>query len=417
MAKLEAFRHYKCKTMNGVYIRKGSDDMKNCSGQIWKQHPVKVVFVTSDNIRTSGAFLSMVKLISILREEKQIDPYVILPWHGTGEELLTEKQIPFVCIQSYPWVIDVERPLKERIKIPVKKAINAAAVIKIQKVLKKLKPDVMHINTTWSYVGAEAARREGIPYIWHLREFLEEDQLVSLWNQKKGYSLINGAEHIVLISRALEQKYIGILDQEKVSVIYNGIDTERFYDGNKEILKNNNYNFICVGGLYPGKDQRLLIEACSLFEERGYKNYVLNIVGSGPEENTLKKLVQEKGMENRVFFRGFCKTPEIYYKEADIAFMVSRSEAFGRVTIEAMLGGCLVIGSDSGATTELIGDNDYGYLYSAGDSHSLAEAIRYAVENKELSILKMKAGRERAVNAFTAELNAHAINSLYQEYL
>lgn len=381
-----------------------------------KDRPVKVVFITSDNTTTSGAFLSMVKLISILREKGQIEPYVILPWKGTGDSLLTENHIPFRFVRSYPWIIDLEADLLEEAKVPVKKVINGAAVIKIRKLLRRLKPDLVHINTTWSYVGAAAAYAEKIPVVWHLREFVEEDQHSRLWNREKGYALIGRADHIAVISKALQNKYRDVFDQEKVHMIYNGIDVDRFYDGDKKIFQKEDLVFSCVGGLYAGKDQRLLIEACALLRDRGIENFTLNIVGTGPEEEALRRLTAERGLEEKVFFRGFCKRPEDYYRQSDMVFMVSRSEAFGRVTIEAMLSGCLVIGSDSGATTELIGQDRYGYLYEPGNAEALADTVVRALENKEASVRIMEEGRSMAREEFTAERNAEKIDSIYQLY-
>ena len=69
------------------------------------------------------------------------------------------------------------------------------------------------------------------------------------------------------------------------------------------------------------------------------------------------------------------------WAETDIAFMCSRGEAFGRVTIEAMAAGTIVIGSDEGATPELI--NCDKLLYECRNSLSLAEKIRWLILNPD----------------------------------
>lgn len=48
--------------------------------------------------------------------------------------------------------------------------------------------DIVHINTSWTYVGALAAKKAKIPFIWHIREFLEEDQDRRIWKRKKAIS-------------------------------------------------------------------------------------------------------------------------------------------------------------------------------------------------------------------------------------
>ena len=66
-----------------------------------------------------------------------------------------------------------------------------------------------------------------------------------------------------------------------------------------------------------------------------------------------------------------------------IAVVASKSEAFGRVTIEAMLGGLVVVATDAGANSELIDNGKTGYLYPSGDYHKLYECIYKIQENRE----------------------------------
>lgn len=381
------------------------------------ENRIRVLFIASDNTKTSGAFRSMTSLIKILQRKYRAECLVVLPWHGDGEDLLKENSINYIHVQSYPWIIGLDASLYEKAKIPAKKIINSIAVKQIKKVCKSFQPTIVHINTTWSYVGAIAAYQLHIPCVWHLRELLEEGENCRIWNREKGYSVISKADKIIAISEAVRNKYIEILPPQKLFMIYNGIDVDRFYCANRELFLDNPIKFLCVGGLHPGKDQRIIINACKLLYDKGYKDFRLDIVGIGPEEERLKELTDRNGLSQIVNFRGYSNTPEQFYKNADIVFMVSKAEAFGRVTVEAMLSGAFVIGSDSGATTELIKNGVNGFLYQPGSEKSLCEAIVTAITHQQETREMARKAQEKARSVFTAENNAQQVYEVYQEIL
>ena len=104
--------------------------------------------------------------------------------------------------------------------------------------IKKEHIDLIHINTTYSYVAAIAGLITKTPIVWHLREFLEEDQKRKIYDKEYGYKIISKADRIVTISKALYHKYESIFPKEKMQVIYNGIDTAEFYNPKKQIFNN-----------------------------------------------------------------------------------------------------------------------------------------------------------------------------------
>ena len=165
---------------------------------------MKVAFFVSDNSQMSGAFKCLVTMVKLLRDDYGVIPKVIVPRHGDGEQLLDQEKIDYVCIHSHDWItpINLYNLPKERAKWIAEKATNLKAIFKIKKVLKEFDPDLVHINTSWDYVGATAACDLRIPIVWHIREFLEEDQFCRFWDKKKAYNLISKSAGIIAISQA-----------------------------------------------------------------------------------------------------------------------------------------------------------------------------------------------------------------------
>lgn len=273
------------------------------------------------------------------------------------------------------------------------------------------------MNTTYTYVGALASLKKNTPFIWHLREFLEEDHENMIWDKEEGYDLINNANKIVVVSDSLKRKYENIFDEDKLIRIYNGVDDKRFYKPNKSIFDNDKLIFIMVGVIESHKGQLDLARACLKLYENGFTNFELWFIGEGDEKITseIENMFVSAGMDNFIFF-GYKSNVEYYYNKADISFNCSNSEAFGRTTVESMLSGNLVIGADSAGTKELLGE-DNGVLFKLNDSDDLYEKIKFAIEHPEISKKIAKNGRKYMYENMTAEKNADNIFQLYSDIL
>ena len=377
---------------------------------------MKVIFFASDNNLYSGAFLSMVSLIKILRNKYQVEPLIVLPNDGQGKKLLEQNQISYVIVKSYTWTYPFNQKFKNLLRVIYGIFINFIAIPKIKRIIGNYNPDFVHINTSWTCVGAIAAMQKKIPVIWHIREYLEEDQNRKFWNRKYSYRIINKASMVIAISKDLYCKYSKVIDKHKLTIVYNGLDVDKYYDKYKEIFTSENNNrFIIVGNLNINKGHVEVIKALKIVKNRGY-NFSLHIIGVGNEEKKLKKLVRKLDLEREISFEGFQSNTPFYYKNSDVMFMASKCEAFGRVTVEAMLGGVLVIGSRSGATPEIL-ENNFGYLFEPGDSNDLAEKIIYVLEHKEEARKVMNDGRQMALEKFSSDKNVSQIYEIYKYLL
>ena len=103
-------------------------------------------------------------------------------------------------------------------------------------------------------------------------------------------------------------------------------------------------------------------------------------------------------------------------RNMDVGLMLSKREAFGRVTVEYMLNYMPVIGVNTGATPEII-DNESGFICELDDSEKLADLMQKFITNPELLAKIGSKARERAINNFSLEHNTDEIYKLYQEIL
>lgn len=381
----------------------------------------RILFISSDNNKVSGAFLCLVELCDYLINKYGLDVFVILPYYGNGKSLLDAKSIPNYTINSFGWGIELsrERDSKCLKEISDKKLVNDGAIRKIMDFIRVNEFDLVHINSSYSYVGAIAALKENIPFVWHIRELLEEGQNNTMWNRKKGNELINKSNKVIAISNAVKEKYSKYVDVDKIKTIYDGVDIEKFYNPQKTIFNNSSIKFIFIGNVAIYKGILDFVEACILLNNSNFNDFEVLIVGAGDDQviDEVKRRFSDANMTSRVKFLGYQKDVTPFLNESDIFCMCTRWEAFGRTTVEAMLSGNLVIGANTAGTKDLINDGVTGILYEQGNAEDLCEKMLFAINNKSQSIEIADSGRKYMFENMSAEKNADEIYDLYMEIL
>ena len=381
----------------------------------------RILFISSDNNKVSGAFLCMVDLCDILINKYKLDVFVILPYFGNGKSLLDAKNIPNYTINSFGWGIELSRNRDSKClkEISDKKSVNEAAIRKISQFIKTNKFDIIHINSSYSYVGAVAALKENVPFVWHIREMLEEDQDNTMWDRKEANKLINKANKVIAISSAVNSKYSKFIDSDRLVTVHDGVDIEKFYNPQKVIFNDSHIKIIFVGNIAAYKGIFDFADACILLNDSDFTDFEVLIVGAGDNQviADIKNRFSKANMSDRVRFLGYQKDVEIFLNESDIFCMCSKSEAFGRTTVEAMLSGNLVIGANTAGTKDLIDDGVTGIYYEQGNAEDLCEKMLAAINNKSKSKEIAESGRQYMFENMSAERNAEEIYNLYMEIL
>ena len=135
---------------------------------------------------------------------------------------------------------------------------------------------------------------------------------------------------------------------------------------------------LTVGNLKPEKNQALLLRA---FASLPQKDARLMLLGSGPEEYSLRALAETLGVAARVIFAGFQGDPAPFYVAADLFVLSSNHEGFGNVIVEALSYGLPVVSTDCPAGPgEILEGGTFGRLVPVGDAAALSGAIDAALD-------------------------------------
>lgn len=376
---------------------------------------MRVCFV-SHTAGRGGAESALVELLQGLIAEG-VDCKVLVPKKGPLLETLNRLDVEWKIIRYSRWVTSVGQRLMlgRRILRLIKTVVLA---IPMAGAIHKWECDVVYSNTATIGAGAFAARLARRPHIWHLHEFgFHDHNFLFDLGERRAVQLIDRLSAIVIAnSHAVAKYYASYIEWGRLRVIYQAVTPQ----WKKPDLISNNKFFQCiiVGTLNAHKGQHEAISAVFEVAARGVNVYLL-LVGKGKKCFTATLLQQVKGygLEQRVKFYGYAENPMPLIAEADLVLMCSRREAFGRVTVEAMLAGKAIIGSDSGGTAELIKDGKTGLLYRVDDHIDLADKIQYLYENPiERARLGTAAGLW-AAGRFTQKRYAREVISLLDDIL
>ena len=230
--------------------------------------------------------------------------------------------------------------------------------------------------------------------------------------------IIRGADRYVTYgTKAAEYLESLGAPKEKIHIGVNTVDMQWFRDQSRKIRAEAKYELwrshypgmllLFVGQLIPRKGLRQLLYAFSKLKD---PDIGLMVVGSGPEERSLRKLCEELGVRN-VYWEGFHQQNELpyYYSLSDALVLPSIKEVWGLVVNEALASGLYVLCSNrAGAAHDLIKENWNGKMFDPHDVDQLAGLIRETKGQIEEIRARREAISEQACQEFGIERSAKA---------
>lgn len=265
------------------------------------------------------------------------------------------------------------------------------------RIMREINPDVVHIQTFLSIAKSAAsfAKKNRLPtvatghFVADVLSFeLRVPKLITktLDNLVWKYSSQIWSEADILTSPSqwageYYSKRIG--PGKDVFHISNGLGLEDF--SHKVVAKRIQLMILYVGRLDPIKNVGTIISALpAILKDQKAK---LVLAGEGVEEESLKKLANDLGVEENVTFLGFVSQKKVrnLLKKAGVFVSASSLESQGIAILEATASGLPIVATKVGGVPELVKDGRNGYLFKPGDSASLAKKVLKILQNKKLA--------------------------------
>lgn len=299
---------------------------------------------------------------------------------------------------------------------------TASTVLKLRKLIRKKNIELIHTDSPRQalYAGL-AIRKTKTPLIWHVRVSTAEKKSLDKF-------LYNRSRKVIAVSRAASLRFAEYDSApDKLVVIPNGVNLTQFkpMPADRKLreelgIEEGPVLVGTLGQLIPGKGQDVLLKAAKRVAEQAAEvNCVIVGNGNTAYRNTLEDLSAGLGIKNKVRFSGYREDIPQIMSCLDIVVLPSTShlEGLSRVIIEAMACGKPVIATDAGGNPEAVEDGKTGILVPPGDPDELARAILELARDADQRKRMGEAGRKRAEQLFSIEMNVERIEKIYEEIL
>jgi glycosyltransferase involved in cell wall biosynthesis len=285
--------------------------------------------------------------------------------------------------------------------------------------------EVVHTHDLWSnLLGVPAARLAGVPAIISSRRDLAHLD----WYQSKRrvwLRRIQNLSAVVLVNAYPIREALIAEDKfapEKVRVIHNGIDVEKFARVRRDrerILPGSGHGMliVLVGNMHSDVKGHpwLIAVAPSIVVE--FPDARIVLVGDGEQRREFERQASALGLAHNVMFLGQRNNiPEILAC-CDIAVLPSKAEGLPNAVLEYMAAGLPVVASSVGGNSEIIRDDMTGLLVPPQDAQALAVALLRLLRDPGLARRIGESGQAYVRENFSFERVIEQVDSLYSELL
>ena len=380
-----------------------------------------VLLSTEASDMTAGAAYSFMELAIWLENNSEYHVVAVLKKRGDLYERLSSNGIDvYVIPQRRKWLkyLDDRHVWKKNIiKELIRGVLIPVDMLRLRRLFKKIKIDIVHMNGLTSGMCAEVALDKGVPIVWHVREFLEEDLQVTFENRERAVEVINRANHIIAVSEAVRKKYKNVF-RPQIDVVYNGFNISKVCHENES--DDGIFRICLLGRIFRGKGQLELVRAVGLLPEADREKCEVHFIGYEKDKEYLNELrdeIDKYNIKDKVYFHGYISNAYEVIRNYNCICVCSTMEAFGRTTVEGMLNGCVVIGADTGGTNEIIVDKETGLIYEHGNAGDLAQKISFCINNHEAYKRIANNGSQYAQKTFSLDETCKKIVGIYDQYV
>jgi len=297
----------------------------------------------------------------------------------------------------------------ERFSLNASSDIDVFAAVGLRKAVKSRSPDIVHLHT---------GRALGIA-CWALRGI---KNVKTVFTRRVDFPLKNNFLNrykygfpaaVVAISSLVEENLKNFGRTENVEKIYSCVDTDKFKPLSGK-YESGRIRVGMAGALSLGhKDYETFVKTAEIVS-RSHPEVSFEIAGEGDGHRRIKKMIKDRGLEDKVFLKGFVEDISGFIASLDILLHTAHYEGLGTVILQALACGVPVVASRVGGIPEIINHGFNGYLTeknSPGETSSkVLVLINDSTKRKEMGM----SGRKSVKRKFSPEVMASKYLDLYK---
>lgn len=292
------------------------------------------------------------------------------------------------------------------------------AYFRLWRLLRSLRPDVVHSRNLATIEAAAVAALARVPYRVHGEhgrdvQDIDGSNRKYLWLRRLCQPFIH---RYIALSRDLESwlKQIVGVPALKVTQLYNGVDCQRFApevqsdDGpvNESFFAGNSIAIGTAGRMMTVKNQPGLVKAFILLLQQlpdMRHRLRLVLIGDGPLRKVCEEMISSAGIGEQCWLAGSRDDVPRLLRQLDLFVLPSLAEGVSNTILEAMASGLPVVATRVGGNVELVVEGETGMLVPADDPRGMATAMAEYITRPSLMQAHGAAGRSRVVAEFSMD--------------
>lgn len=297
------------------------------------------------------------------------------------------------------------------------------------KVLKVIRPDVIHLHTGTAWLGFFAAlAMPRVPVVLEVhdapgsgRHGSKTDLLEGLWARLRRATVICHSSSVAAeissrwrIRPSLLRRFPLAADLAKYA---SGADSDNHAVTAPPFTTTPDaFVLVVAGRMVLSKRFDLALDASRLLALRAVK-CVLVLIGDGPERANLLEHAHQLGIAEQVVFAGSRFDTDLVrsLRACDVLLSTSEYEGFGLTLVEGMAAALPTVAMSVGGITDIVLNGETGFLVGPGDLEGMVDRLEELASNPDLRARMGEAGKARAFNNFGADSTVASFCNLYRD--
>jgi glycosyltransferase involved in cell wall biosynthesis len=301
---------------------------------------------------------------------------------------------------------------------------------KLKKLLKDIKPDILHTHEYKSHILAIAANGiiknkarvvrtlHGLTAVPFSLRYIKSKIILLIEQLLIEFK----TDYVIAVSNAIENILKSKYNRPKIRHIPNGINIPLKINQNSEKIREkflDGSNTAWIGTavrLVQVKNIEMLIDAAKIMSEsKGQSGFIITVFGSGPLSKKIDSQIKNYKLEKYVKMYPHYDDIISVFNAMDVFVLTSTYEGIPMSLLESMALGVIPVCTRVGGMQEIVQDKKTGFLIESGDSKALAAKLLMLCENiNENNNIKENA-KSRIEKHYSVKNTVELLNKVYKE--
>ncbi|MDB0022434.1 glycosyltransferase family 4 protein [Flavobacteriaceae bacterium] len=362
--------------------------------------PKKKLLLLHSSNDLYGASKIFLQLIDLLNKNG-FDVHIIIPEKGMLDDFLIKKDIKI----EYLELGVLRKKYLNPLGLINRLVTNIKAIAFLSKYIKDHSIDLVYTNTSTILTGGIAAKKNGVPSIFHVHEIPTGNKLYEFLSGK----IINWySSKVLTVSESVKKHWLKYIEVKKIERIYNGIIFSKT-DSLVELERDqDDFVITSVARIIPYKGHGYLIDIANELIKKSTKFKFLIVGDTLPSyasyEKSVKQKVKDLGLENQIKFLGFRNDISGILKQSDLFIHPAIApDPLPTVLFESLYNDLPTVATNLGGAIEILDNGNNGLLIPYNDSKKAANLINEYCTNIKLQKKHLENSKKNFKINFSSE--------------